>query len=122
MGAAKISRPYILEEGPHRNCRRTTSGGYLKAGIDTTHPEVSGLNITGGNGIAFNGNGISGLGTINMEGGGTGQTGVYVIAYGFVWQTNLGVLTGVKYYTQELSFKNGIFIGATSPEEKSVAF
>lgn len=100
----------------------TTSGGYLKAGIDTTHPEVSGLNITGGNGIAFNGNGISGLGTINMEGGGTGQTGVYVIAYGFVWQTNVGVLTGVKYYTRELSFKNGIFIGATSPEEKSVAF
>ena len=100
----------------------TTSGGYLKAGIDTTHPEVSGLNITGGNGIAFNGNGISGLGTINMEGGGTGQTGVYVIAYGFVWQTNLGVLTGVKYYTRELSFKNGIFIGATNAEEKSVAF
>ena len=100
----------------------TTSGGYLKAGIGTDHPEVSGLNITGSKGIAFNGNGISGLGTINMQGGGTGQTGVYVIAYGFTWQTNLGVLTGVKYKTRELSFKNGIFIGATDPEEKSVAF
>ena len=100
----------------------SNGGGYLRIGEDTTHPEVSGLNITGGNGIAFNGNSISGLGTVNMEGGGTGQTGVYTIAYNFIWQTNLGVLTGVKYKTRELSFKNGIFIGATDPEEKSVAF
>ena len=99
----------------------TTSGGYLKAGIDTTHPEVSGLNITGGNGIAFNGNGISGLGTINMQGGGTGQTATVSIAYNFTWTTRASVLTGVSYKTAELSFKNGIFIGIGNIKDKEVA-
>lgn len=99
----------------------TTSGGYLKAGIDTTHPEVSGLNITGSNGIAFNGNSISGLGTINMDGGGTGQTATVAIAYNFTWTTRASVLTGVSYKTAELSFKNGIFIGIGNIQDKEVA-
>ena len=99
----------------------TTSGGYLKAGLDTTHPEVSGLNITGSNGIAFNGNSISGLGTINMDGGGTGQTATVSIAYNFTWTTRASVLTGVSYKTAELSFKNGIFIGIGNIQDKEVA-
>lgn len=99
----------------------TTSGGYLKAGLDTTHPEVSGLNITGDAGVAFNGNSISGLGTINMSGGGTGQTATVAIAYNFTWTTRASVLTGVSYKTAELSFKNGIFIGIGNIQDKEVA-
>lgn len=99
----------------------STSGGYLKAGIDTTHPEVSGLNITGGAGIAFNGNSISGLGTINLDGGGTGQTATVKIAYDFTWTTRASVLTGVSYKTAELSFKNGIYIGIGNIQDKEVA-
>lgn len=98
-----------------------TSGGYLKAGVDTTHPEVSGLNITGDAGVAFNGNSISGLGTINMDGGGTGQTATVSIAYNFTWTHRASVLTGVSYKTAELSFKNGIFIGIGNIQDKEVA-
>ena len=35
---------------------------YLKMGFSTSHPEASGLNITGGYGIKLNGNGISDFG------------------------------------------------------------
>jgi hypothetical protein len=97
------------------------NGGYIKVGVGYTHPEVSGINITGSNGIAFNGNSISGLGTINMDGGGTGQTATVSIAYNFTWATRASVLTGVSYKTAELSFKNGIFIGIGNIQDKEVA-
>lgn len=97
------------------------NGGYLRVGEGYTHPEVSGLNITGGSGIAFNGNSISGLGTINMDGGGTGQTATVKIAYDFTWTTRASVLTGVSYKTAELSFKNGIYIGIGNIQDKEVA-
>lgn len=97
------------------------NGGYLRVGDGYTHPEVSGLNITGSNGIAFNGNSISGLGTINMASGGTGQTKVVKIAYDFTWTTRASVLTGVSYKTAELSFENGIFVGIGNIQNKEVA-
>ena len=97
------------------------NGGYLRVGDGYTHPEVSGLNITGSNGIAFNGNSISGLGTINMASGGTGQTKVVKIAYDFTWTTRASVLTGVSYKTAELSFENGIFVGIGNIQDKEVA-
>ena len=57
----------------------TNGNHYLKMGFGTAHPEVSGLNMTGGGGLAMHGNSISGLGTINISGGGTGQTAtIYV--------------------------------------------
>lgn len=97
------------------------NGGYLRVGEGYTHPEVSGLNITGSNGIAFNGNSISGLGTINMRSGQTGQTAVVKIAYDFTWTVRASVLTGVSYYTAELSFDNGIYVGMGNVQHKEIA-
>lgn len=97
------------------------NGGYLRVGEGYTHPEVSGINITGSNGVAFNGNGISGLGTINMDSGKTGQTNIIKIAYDFVWTSRASVLTGVSYYTAELSFDNGIYVGIGNVQHKEIA-
>ena len=99
----------------------TSGGGYLKAGTDTTHVNASGLNITGGGGIAMDGSGISGLGTINLNGGGTGQTTVvYTVMRNVQWQYNAVTgITGVKYTVCDISFKNGIMIG-TNEESREI--
>ena len=92
------------------------NGGYLRVGEGYTHPEVSGLNITGSNGVDFNGNGVSDLGSINLQGGGTGQTFTLSnIGTNFEWHTSgLTGITGVKYVKYDLTFKYGICIGRTN--------
>ena len=48
----------------------TKSGYYLRMGIDTDHPQVSGLNVAGSSGgINMNGSGISNCGGISRAGG-----------------------------------------------------
>ncbi len=99
----------------------SNGGGYLRIGEDTTHPEVSGLNVTGSSGLKLNGNGISGLSTINLSSGKTGQSDIVKIAYDFTWTVRASVLTGVSYYTAELSFDNGIYVGMGNVQHKEVA-
>lgn len=99
----------------------SNGGGYLRIGEETTHPDVSGLNMTGNGGMALHGNGISGLGTINTVNGNTGQSGVVKIAYGFEWTVRASVLTGVSYYTAELTFDNGVYVGKGNVQHKEVA-
>lgn len=45
------------------------NGGYLRVGVGYTHPEVSGLNFTGNNGINLYGNGISRCNNIGNSNG-----------------------------------------------------
>lgn len=49
---------------------------YLKMGFNTAHPEVSGLNITGGAGIAMNGSSIGGCEQIGVNTIGSYSSGV----------------------------------------------
>lgn len=100
------------------------SGGFLEVGTNTTHPKVSGLNVTGSGGIV-----TSGTLTINKDSNGiafpdgkVGQTTVVTsVASQMTWQTSLGVLAGVKYYSVDLTFTNGVLTG-TSGSWKEVAF
>lgn len=51
------------------NIHNSDNSCYLKMGFGTSHPEVSGLNVTGGNGIALNNHGISGCNYIGNDSG-----------------------------------------------------
>ena len=88
------------------------------------HVNVSGLNVTSSGGINMGGHGFSQVGTITMADGSDGQTANIAIAYDFYWrqQAITGDLAGVKYKTRTLSFKNGIYIGASDPEERNINY
>lgn len=80
---------------------------YLRMGSDwLRNPEVSGLTITGGGGLDMGGNGINNLSTVNLNGGGTGQTSTMYVTTKFSAGSNY-----VEWYRGALSFKNGIYIG-----------
>ena len=86
----------------------TAGGGYLRAGTDTTHVNVSGLNV-GGAGVNLQGNsGISGATSMSVYGNGSSGYGYYTgksdsfsitSAAGNVFTFNFvnGLLCGISY-------------------------
>ncbi len=115
------------------------NGGYLRVGIGYTHPEVSGLNVTGSGGISMNGHGIGGCASIGVNTIGTYSTGeVYIntatringAVYYLGWDGNYHQLAGLYSWYQSgitgqsgfkdsnnnniyLAFSDGLLVGAS---------
>ena len=74
---------------------------YLKMGFGTSHPEVSGLNITGSGGIAMHGNGLGDVGSIQIQGEAIGPTTTFY----------LQAAPGVSAYNYHIMrFKYGVLV------------
>ena len=84
------------------------NGGYLTVGVGYTHPEVSGLNITGSGGIDMGNSGISDIYSLSIHGGYTGKTktlsfysGLTISSSGNItkaWKTSFDVRCGIITY------------------------
>ena len=86
------------------------NGGYLRVGYGYTHPEVSGLNMSGsGNGIKMNGTGISGIGSINVVSGNAGTTLRDAM---YIRRVKKNVGTDEGYYT--MTIEQGIITNVTT--------
>lgn len=103
----------------------TNGGGYLRAGTNTTHVDVSGLNV-GSAGIAMGGSGISDSGSINMRGGSqiTSSGQLTISAGGLKISGGLEVdslkVTGASTFGS-VNFTGGVQVNGTSGVTKEVA-
>lgn len=103
----------------------TNGGGYLRAGTNTTHVDVSGLNV-GNAGIKMSGHEVSDCGTINMRGGSqiTSSGQLTISAGGLKVSGGLEVdslkVTGSSTFGS-VNFTNGIQVNGTSGVTKEVA-
>lgn len=95
----------------------TAGGGYVKAGVGTTHLDTSGINITGGAGINFNGQKGINLdnGTTWNFSGGDGNFGTGTITCG-------GVKASNNITTKELTIKGAITSGGKTGLDGHITF